>query len=241
MKLLTGIAELTLETANISIEELTLTIEQLECKQTILEDLDTRIAPLISNETDREAEIIKAEDTGTKILTGLVHLRLKLNLCSCAAPTEPVPRIPDSALLSTATVPNTCSEPTTHSETAVSITSTTHTTVSSTAGRTPHTSVDLPLKTEVASRGLVYSVAGVTPTTEHTTVLTSASHATSQLPKLSIPTFTGDSLNWQLFWDCFDSAVNSNPTLSNVQKLSYVSQGSTAGGCLISSSWISTH
>ena len=82
--------------------------------------------------------------------------------------------------------------------------------------------MDLPPTTEVASHGLVYSVAGVTPTTEHTTVSTSASHATSRLPKLSIPTFTEDPLNWQSFWDCFDSAVNSNPTLSNVQKLSYL-------------------
>ena len=149
-------------------------------------------------------------------------MRCKLNSCSRAAPSEPVPRIPDSAPLSTATVPDTHSEPTTHSETAVSSTSTTHTTVSSATGHTPHTSVDLPPTTEAASRGLIYSVAGVSPTSEHTTVLTSASHATSRLPKLSIPTFTGDPLNWQSFWDCFDSAVNSNPTLSNVQKLSYL-------------------
>ena len=134
--------------------------------------------------------------------------------------TEPVPRI--SAPLSTATVPDTRSEPTTHSETAVSSTGTTHTTISFATGHTPHTSVDLPPTTEVASRGLIYSVAGVSPTSEHTTVITSASHATSRLPKLSIPTFTGDPLNWQLLWDCFDSAVNSNPTLSNVQKLSYL-------------------
>ena len=92
---------------------------------------------------------------------------------------------------------------------------------SSTASHTPHTSVDLHPTTAVVSHGLVYSVAGVTPTIEHTTI-PSASHATSRLPKLSIPTFTGDPLNWQSFWDCFDSAVNSNPTLSNVQKLSYL-------------------
>ena len=45
-KLLTGIAELTSEAADASTEELTLTMEQLERKQTILEDLDTRIALL---------------------------------------------------------------------------------------------------------------------------------------------------------------------------------------------------
>ena len=81
--------------------------------------------------------------------------------------------------------------------------------------------MDLYHITEADVHGPIYSVAGVTPTTEHTT-LTSSSYATSRLPKLSIPTFTGDPLNWQSFWDCFDSAVNSNPTLSNVQKLSYL-------------------
>ena len=81
---------------------------------------------------------------------------------------------------------------------------------------TSHISVDLHHITEADVHGPIYSVAGVTPTTEHTTTLTSSSYATSRLPKLSIPTFTGDPLNWQSFWDCFDSAVNSNPTLSNV-------------------------
>ena len=105
-KLLTGIAELTSGASDASTEELTLTaIEQLERKQTILEDLDTRIASLIINETDLEAEIIEAEDTRTKILTGLVRLRLKLNSCTRATPTEPVPRNPDLAPLSTAESP----------------------------------------------------------------------------------------------------------------------------------------
>ena len=52
------------------------------------------------------------------------------------------------------------------------------------------------------------------------------SHTTkllSEIPALlSIPIFSGDLLTWQSFWDCFDSAVNSNTTLSDVQKLSYL-------------------
>ena len=67
-KLLTGIAELTSDASDASTEELTLTIEQLERKQTILEDLDTRIAPLITNETDLEAEIIEAKTPGRRFL-----------------------------------------------------------------------------------------------------------------------------------------------------------------------------
>ena len=34
--------------------------------------------------------------------------------------------------------------------------------------------------------------------------------------------FYADSLSWQSFWDCFDAAINSNPTLTGVQKLTYL-------------------
>jgi len=44
----------------------------------------------------------------------------------------------------------------------------------------------------------------------------------SQLPKLSLPTFLGDPLKWQSFWDSFEAAVNSNSTLDGVQKFNYL-------------------
>jgi len=44
----------------------------------------------------------------------------------------------------------------------------------------------------------------------------------SRLPKLSLPTFSGDPLQWQTFWDSFNAAINSNPSLSGVQKFNYL-------------------
>ena len=44
----------------------------------------------------------------------------------------------------------------------------------------------------------------------------------SGLPKLSLPTFSGDLLQWQTFWDLFNAAINSNPSLSGVQKFNYL-------------------
>ena len=44
----------------------------------------------------------------------------------------------------------------------------------------------------------------------------------SRLPKLTLPVFSGDPLTWQTFWDSFNAAVNSNPTLSPVQKFNYL-------------------
>jgi len=45
---------------------------------------------------------------------------------------------------------------------------------------------------------------------------------TNHLPKLNLPTFAGDPLTWQSFWDSFDTAVNSNTALDGVQKLNYL-------------------
>ena len=43
-----------------------------------------------------------------------------------------------------------------------------------------------------------------------------------KLPKLNMPTFDGNLLNWQSFWDSFSSAVHDNTTLSDVQKFNYL-------------------
>ena len=51
---------------------------------------------------------------------------------------------------------------------------------------------------------------------------TSVSQNVSRLPKLTLPTFEGDPLEWQTFWDSFNSAVHSNNVLSDVQRLNYL-------------------
>jgi hypothetical protein len=44
----------------------------------------------------------------------------------------------------------------------------------------------------------------------------------SRLPKLNLPTFSGNPLQWFTFWDSFEAAVHSNSTLGDVQKFSYL-------------------
>ena len=46
--------------------------------------------------------------------------------------------------------------------------------------------------------------------------------AASHLPKLPLPTFFGDSLTWQIFWDSFYTAIDANPNLSGLQKFNYL-------------------
>ena len=47
-------------------------------------------------------------------------------------------------------------------------------------------------------------------------------HFSARQPKLEIPVFCGEPLDWQPFWDCFQAAIDTNPTLTGVQKLSYL-------------------
>ena len=52
--------------------------------------------------------------------------------------------------------------------------------------------------------------------------IATASQDITRLPKLNIPTFSGDTLQWQSFWDCFQAAVHHNPSIAGVQKLNYL-------------------
>ena len=42
------------------------------------------------------------------------------------------------------------------------------------------------------------------------------------MPKLQLPTFSGNPLEWLTFWDSFYVAVNSNPNLEGIQKFNYL-------------------
>ena len=43
-----------------------------------------------------------------------------------------------------------------------------------------------------------------------------------RLPKLDLPTFEGDVLEWQSFWDSYESAIHINKYLSDVQRFTYL-------------------
>ncbi|XP_071161119.1 uncharacterized protein [Mytilus edulis] len=43
-----------------------------------------------------------------------------------------------------------------------------------------------------------------------------------RLPKLDLSYFNGDILKWQTFWDCFESSIHYNDTLTPIQKFNYL-------------------
>ncbi|XP_052242090.1 uncharacterized protein LOC127852239 [Dreissena polymorpha] len=46
--------------------------------------------------------------------------------------------------------------------------------------------------------------------------------STHKLPKLTLPRFDGDILQWQSFWDSFESSIHCNVNLTDVQKFNYL-------------------
>ena len=43
-----------------------------------------------------------------------------------------------------------------------------------------------------------------------------------KLPTLELPSFSGDVILWQTFWESFESTVHTNPALTNIQKFNYL-------------------
>ena len=59
-------------------------------------------------------------------------------------------------------------------------------------------------------------------TTSATTTRSKPPLTTAKLPKLDLPTLSGDYLSWTSFFDLFTGEVHSNGTLQNSQKLHYL-------------------
>ena len=43
-----------------------------------------------------------------------------------------------------------------------------------------------------------------------------------RLPKLEIPSFSGDKLKWTEFWDAFEASIHKNTNISDIEKLNYL-------------------
>jgi len=56
----------------------------------------------------------------------------------------------------------------------------------------------------------------------HTRVVRNVGQSVIRLPKLTLPTFSGDPLQFQMFWDSFEAAVHNNVDLTGAQKLHYL-------------------
>ena len=77
-----------------------------------------------------------------------------------------------------------------------------------------------------------------TASTSHT--LNSNANRNTRLPKLNLPTFSGNYKSWTSFFDLFTSSVDSNSTLTNSQKLQYLKASLTGDAAKLLSSFTVT-
>jgi len=158
----------------------------------ILQDLDTKIAKTIVDATELEAEVFESEEIQDTIIEKIGHINFFL-----ARRLDPV----------------TITKGSTH--TTQRLDAYTPPFQQYTMEQEENTSIkehsEEPLLIQRSSHK-------VCPTErDHGGIVTNV----SRLPKLSLPIFSGEPLSWQTFWDFFSAAVDSNHTLSGVQKFNY--------------------
>ena len=187
--------------------------ELLMKKKETIHQLDTQIIELIQDADTLEEVILDIEDTQDRILekVNLIDTFIKLHSTlhpqsslTASSSVSPVVPQPLSSIQSSGVV---SSSPPVDPQSSTSISSESTTAVEP----LPHAATTISSVTES------------TTVTTHTTTLIASSqlYNTSRLPKLELPTFSGDPLSWQSFWDSFDAAVNTNPTLSPIHKFNY--------------------
>ena len=85
----------------------------------------------------------------------------------------------------------------------------------------PQSSVEL--NPNVAEFNFIPSAQNINvPNTQSVHSSTSSNSQNHKLPKLSLPKFSGNILDWQTFWDSFETTVHLNNSLTEVQKFSYL-------------------
>ena len=183
-------------------------IEQLTRKKTILTGLDEKIAALIEEPEDLEQEIFETEEIHHEILdttsqiSRFIHVTISPKKSATQPPSSTHQESPQMVYNETPLVPSNTSEPST----------------SNSHENTP------PTSQAVSGETVNNQPNSQPPLNTHPPPQTSQLNVnhSSRLPKLNLPTFSGNPLNWPTFWDSFEAAVHSHTTLGGVQKFSYL-------------------
>ena len=167
--------------------------EQLQRKKETISQLDAQIVDLVTSPKSLQEAILEAEETKDSILEKINQISKFVELQSTAS-----------------TMATTMSHVTTP--------------VTSPRSETTSTGTETLPHAMTSSATISTHSPDVTTTTDHsrTPIVSTHPQNTSRLPKPTLPTFSGDPLTWQTFWDSFEAAVDFNPTLSSVQKFNYL-------------------
>ena len=171
-------------------------IQQLEQKCQKLSQLDSEIAALIDKPEDLEQEILESEELQCTIALEICRAKTFLEVSGnpqAQELIEPAGAEQIEPPNAIAPPPQDLDEPATSPPQPVDP-----------ANNSPSQAANLD--TSVVSTGSNSSV----------------SLNVSRLPKLTLPTFDGNPLYWQSFWDSYRAAVHDHPNLSDIQKFNYL-------------------
>ena len=207
------------------------TLEQLARKREKLKDLDEKIAALLEEPEEIEKEAFETEDIEDSINETSSQISSFLDIVSSKKTLSTVPLNTTGKSL-----------PVPHESTSEEVASGSQPTPPETSTPQVNGQLELPLepqgatgKISLVSPQVIEDSSHVQPPQQNLPVptLNSASHLSSNqttsphnhsshLPKLNLPTFSGNPLNWSTFWNSFEAAVHSNTTLGGVQKFIYL-------------------
>ena len=178
----------------LDVVSLTNIVEQLVRKKTILTELDGKITALLKDPGEIEQEIFDSEEIQDEIDETKSQISRLIDLSVSGKNLPPsLPSHQEVTIQSIAESPN--SKTLGHG--------------SETPSNSSSSSPQLPIP---------QSITQPLPNVQNTP----AASSSSCLPKLNLPTFTGNLLQWFTFWDSFEAAFHCNTTLGGVQKFSYL-------------------
>ena len=188
---------------DIDIVSLKRIIEQLLQKKSKLQELGEKIVNLIEDPKELEREIFQTEDIqeeidelSAQISNSIKHFSSPPNSQNIIAHSPP-------AIGDTST------------ETSIP-------TSSETVQQVNHSPLNTQTQVNPSTTQVNSSPIPTVSTVSSQVVTPTFSNHVSRLPKLQLPTFSGNPLEWLTFWDSFNVAVNSNPNLEGVQKFNYL-------------------
>ncbi|XP_071132834.1 uncharacterized protein [Mytilus edulis] len=187
------------ESSEFDREELLATYENLQQKKKLLDTLNEQIENASETE-DKETKIVDTDEYTTNFVTKLRHFKIFIDKTS-----QPISNQPSHSSYQVLNVDSPPFIPTSSPEIA----------------QTSYAAPSLPQSND-AARILTETsqIATSIPTSSYT--VPSAISSNHRLPKLTLPTFNGNILEWPSFWDSYESAVHYNPTLTDVQKFNYL-------------------
>ena len=179
-------------------------------KKSKLQELDEKIVNLIEDPKELEREIFQTEDIQEEIDELSAQISNSIKHFSSPANSQNIIAHSPPAIGDTST------------ETSIPTSSETVQQVNH-SPLNAQTQVNLSTTQVNSSTTQVSSSPIPTVSTASSQVVTPTfSNHVSRLPKLQLPTFSGNPLEWLTFWDSFNVAVNSNPNLEGIQKFNYL-------------------